>query len=541
MPVQLNDLVAPADVCVPPLDVSSAGTPPPFTSEVGWLESTVESIWEKFESEDSGSWRVPPMALVRCSRGGKTRALKEIARRLKKERPEVCVLYVSLNDFSSIETKEQVDPTGALCRRIAFSAMKGQDFEDLGAQFGPFLQKSASQNLIRDWLGQSPCVLLVDELNNLKSLERYGDESARECAFFLKKMFLNLKNRYLVFSSHVVSTTLQLSTFMESSSSREVILRTLPVIPKVTIAAQNFKWTELNAREVLYYGRVPALVHEARLDSETYGNIHLPNQKRREALKRCQDLVTDEKMILLLQSFLDGRPNLVPEPLHQLMDSCSLDKIRWIPFHMMEVLQSLSLSCSQDLRLLLRHIVELFDSFKGAKNLSGDGWESLFVIVLLIRSVSGMFDNCLLPLREGMVGCKVFFNRFLDLRDGKSFEDICEVQDLVNRMEPPQQFPSIVVYYPSHNSFKLYDAVVAAYDRNGSRQLFGYQLKEGKEIPRKLADDDLLIRSYVVRGQAAQLPKELRKWTIVSEQEIEVFLGESGMMWTPSKWKDLKQ
>jgi hypothetical protein len=42
------------------------------------------------------------MALVRCSRGGKTRALKEIGLALKEKMPECVVLSVSFNAFSGV-------------------------------------------------------------------------------------------------------------------------------------------------------------------------------------------------------------------------------------------------------------------------------------------------------------------------------------------------------------------------------------------------------------------------------------------------------
>ena len=57
---------------------------PPFIAQEGWLSARVEEIWAGFHAKDnpSGSERVRPMALVRCTRGGKSRALIEIERKL---------------------------------------------------------------------------------------------------------------------------------------------------------------------------------------------------------------------------------------------------------------------------------------------------------------------------------------------------------------------------------------------------------------------------------------------------------------------------
>jgi len=66
---------------------------------------------------------VPPLALIRCSRGGKTRALKEMAKALKHRLgPQASVIYISLNDYSSLGESEQNNAVRALCRRIAFEA-----------------------------------------------------------------------------------------------------------------------------------------------------------------------------------------------------------------------------------------------------------------------------------------------------------------------------------------------------------------------------------------------------------------------------------
>jgi hypothetical protein len=206
-----KDLVVkhPKDVTLPPKDEY-----PPFTSEEGWLDTTVETVFSRLSEQDSTAERVPPMALVRCSRGGKTRALCEIAHALKAKQPELCVIYVTLNDFSELTDCEQNDPITALCRRIAFAARRDFDWKESLNQFATWMETTVSPNVIERWLGDSPCVLLIDELNNLESLELQGDNGARLCSRFLKSNFLSKENRYMVFSSHVVTTTTQLSSFM---------------------------------------------------------------------------------------------------------------------------------------------------------------------------------------------------------------------------------------------------------------------------------------------------------------------------------------
>eukprot|EP00597_Dinobryon_sp_UTEXLB2267_P009160 CAMPEP_0170083210 /NCGR_PEP_ID=MMETSP0019_2-20121128/18605_1 /TAXON_ID=98059 /ORGANISM="Dinobryon sp., Strain UTEXLB2267" /LENGTH=105 /DNA_ID=CAMNT_0010298467 /DNA_START=199 /DNA_END=513 /DNA_ORIENTATION=+ len=67
---------------------------PPYLTEK-WLQDTVNVIEEKFRSQDTECYRVPPSAVVRCSRGGKTRALYELSRVLKERLggDDVAVIY----------------------------------------------------------------------------------------------------------------------------------------------------------------------------------------------------------------------------------------------------------------------------------------------------------------------------------------------------------------------------------------------------------------------------------------------------------------
>ena len=59
---------------------------PPFVCQRDWLLNVQDTIKTELDNEDKldGSNRVRPMAFMRCSRGGKTRALFEIAHSLRK-------------------------------------------------------------------------------------------------------------------------------------------------------------------------------------------------------------------------------------------------------------------------------------------------------------------------------------------------------------------------------------------------------------------------------------------------------------------------
>ena len=136
------------------------------------LLNAPEAIKFGLSAEEEQPDRVQPMALMRCSRGGKTRVLLELNKMLRERNPEVSVVYVSFNNFSSLEAWELRDPVAALCRRIAFSALRERNATHGG--FDAFRNTTVMEDDIIRWLGDTACVLLIDELNVLELDEDGG-------------------------------------------------------------------------------------------------------------------------------------------------------------------------------------------------------------------------------------------------------------------------------------------------------------------------------------------------------------------------------
>ena len=194
--LSLDMLVKPRDVPIPVCEE------PVFLSGEEW-ESVEFEIQHHLlcSDEEEGAKRdafkrVPPMALVRCSRGGKTRALYEIAKICKEKIKVDSVIYVSFNDSTSLGEWEQQNPLQALCVRIAFAALRQSDpYRTKSEQFGQFLSRDfvvGPQQLL-EWLGNSSAVLLVDELNNLRMLTEKQSSEASAFGLFLKHHFLGGK------------------------------------------------------------------------------------------------------------------------------------------------------------------------------------------------------------------------------------------------------------------------------------------------------------------------------------------------------------
>jgi hypothetical protein len=106
-----------------PLEIQPPATAskPEFTSGKDWTGSVNIKIQAQLESADAPLTEVPPMDAVRCSQGGKTWALYEIAHRIHATShppgaEPVAVIFVTFNNFSSLQLHEQDDPVNALCQ-----------------------------------------------------------------------------------------------------------------------------------------------------------------------------------------------------------------------------------------------------------------------------------------------------------------------------------------------------------------------------------------------------------------------------------------
>ena len=333
-----------------------------------------------------------------------------------------------------------------------------------------------------------------------------------------------------MYSSHYASLVSKLSCLM---SNRGVHCVALPLVRNVQSASINFHYVELNARLVAFYGLIPALIYKATVKD-------LPSQTRTNLVNECRPTMDAASMTELLRSYITGNYSDVPHYLLALMDVCFEDKIRWIPYNMIYVLEELGEKSSNP--WVVKAIVNLFNEFVTSKENSGDAWEALFVITLLIRALTNEFDEVVLASTDfsSPEGWTVSYNLHYDhsVQPFMSFSDCRNATDLIKRMEVPPSVLHIAVYYPPHAQFEMYDVIVAVYD-NGHRTLLGYQCKQGKGAPGKPPCEE--ITSFVVQGDASATAFQRDGWTYLSDAQLDVFFGVSGRDYTPSKWKKLNE
>jgi hypothetical protein len=95
-------------------------------------------------------------------------------------------------------------------------------------------------------------VSLIDDLNLLKEMNAAKNEAPE----FLRDQFLVKGNRYFVFTSHILTASLSLETYMETHSGCTVLLKKLPVVPSLVVAIKTLREV-ITALKALYYGLSP--------------------------------------------------------------------------------------------------------------------------------------------------------------------------------------------------------------------------------------------------------------------------------------------
>eukprot|EP00751_Fragilariopsis_kerguelensis_P029385 CAMPEP_0170916974 /NCGR_PEP_ID=MMETSP0735-20130129/7109_1 /TAXON_ID=186038 /ORGANISM="Fragilariopsis kerguelensis, Strain L26-C5" /LENGTH=615 /DNA_ID=CAMNT_0011315169 /DNA_START=86 /DNA_END=1929 /DNA_ORIENTATION=- len=490
---------------IPELDLTNSDAPT-FVSQDGWLRDLVNLTFSCAKGTDSpdGTYRVPLTSLARCSRGGKTRALLELEKQLSQK---TSTLFVSFNDFSDCEDEIQRGDSSLemLCRRIAFAARP---------------QENRDASLMKDFEGFKKCIVSGEDVT----------------AWLGDQVFCVKEGRYYVFSSHLSTTNPEEAA--PSQSFRKMSNADLPLIENLSVAKTNLNITGLSPRLALYYGLIPALT------SLTIQGLADDRQVDQRVTKACKGLELDFDLFqTVLGSFFSGKA--MGSRLDVLMDG-GATKNYWIPCYLMELLKKLGARIRGRFGQELRDVASDSEGWSTCKEGSGDGWESLFLLVLWLRFANvrtvdaRCIPNVAIPVEE--ISTSLLYNCPFpwtkSIYDVKDVEEFQAALDEIQNLHPwIGNFPKVSIYYPKLANFAEYDVFVCVWQKNISgivtRELYGYQLKEGKEIPGKPAT---LTHSYLVRGYPALSQTERRGWKLLAKPELQVFFGVSGERWLPEKW-----
>ena len=496
-----------------------------------WLDEAMAIVRENFAKEDSSGERVPPLGLIRCSRGGKTRALKEIAKAVRKSMTDTAAIFVSFNDFTSMEDFEKSDLVTALCHRIAFAALKTAQ-SGPRSKFDNFRETiSIDKRSIVDWLGDNKCVLLIDELNvGTKDAEI---RELRKFYAFLKTHFLQPSGRYFVFSSHVVSTSEHVSTYMESVSERQVTIKELPVIRNLSEATSALELTEqLSAIRAIYNGLIPSLVLQP---------TKFDFSKRDDAADQCSKLENDD-ILKIMKSFVSGDRSRLPSELFPFMNTIEYKGVRWIPRHMHFFLKKFAENnkISKWMRDMLDIISDQFSIFENCNESDGKSWGKLFTIVILIRLLGGEFHGDLMPFAITSE-YEVSYNSHKICGNLANCKNVREIKSQLCRNF--QTYPHIAVIVPPCVRFEKYDLLIIIFESQHQEPIiYAYQCKLGNASVNAELIDEIVTKAFWINGQPRKkLSSKKTEWIVSTESQIKSFFGVSGNYWTPAVWRQLNK
>ena len=178
---------------------------------------------------------------------------------------------------------------------------------------------------------------------------------------------------------------------------------------------------------------------------------------------------------------------------------------------------------------------------KDAKELSGEGWEGLFVFFLVVSIVKVtrylLFPNLGSKLAKRQ---EVVLNIYDSYKNNNLLLGQCTAWDEMKAgVIPGLKDLCLNIIYPTHNNFEVYDVIVVLFVGGKRQDVWGYQLKEGK-APRKHKARPDMNGSLFVQGKPPEKANkdDLKGWTIPSKNQIDILFGELSRHWTPESWRN---
>uniref|UniRef100_A0A0G4HVY8 Uncharacterized protein n=1 Tax=Chromera velia CCMP2878 TaxID=1169474 RepID=A0A0G4HVY8_9ALVE len=500
--------------------------PETFVGASGWLPDKLEWVKKRLEQGDdvdpSGP-RVSLGVLSRFARGGKTRALIELGKKLQKEIPDCLVIFISLNDKTKYESGSSgLSGVGEVVMRIAW-VLDGcwKDREKKQDMFTKFCKEQTwKKESFEKWLGSRKVILLVDELNQLP-LSAMGEVGSDDnLPSFLSKNFIASKGRALVFTTHVASTAstfTRLLTATEQGSNRECIFLGLPLIENFkedTTALGKF-W---NASKILYYGRSPGLVvtPEEEVDMKFYRRFNaLKGKERQKALRAVIETAlkggrTEE--IGSLEGLADVR-----------VTSNRSTSLLWPPCYLSQVVKKIE---------GLERAANLLDMLRDGQTNDGKAWEGVVAAAIAMRLWLSRGTDLLPALKRTEIGC------IID-DDAQS----TTVADVLNRhassLKSTDRVTSTHLIVSWHDQFVGVDVLLVK-EGCQRREVWGYQCKQGERAPESHPPEGL-NKAIWLQACARQETTFSQGWEIPSEKRIEELLSVSLSEVAPQYWRALVQ
>ncbi|CAE7275600.1 unnamed protein product [Symbiodinium microadriaticum] len=425
------------------------------------------------ESDETGATRVPPTCAARCARGGKTTFLQKLFEKLATA--GYFPIFTSFNGESPVKRRENEPADQWLYRTIAYALVLPSDSllrQDLASKFGK--RTCEESTLVTYFNSKENVVLLVDELNQLllKSDDEAEKKAEQRASRFMKEVFLGVRGRYMVFTSHIQSTGLDLTQYMEGTSSRGLAVTGLPRVEGLQdLQHMSIDFSGLMHMRAAYYSRVPALIwtshHDSDLLQQKFDQIHEDPNSHLSAF---------------MAELFEGRSMRDMEAFRQLTDgSIRAGKTVWIPCFMSHFLfqcRRTSPACAVLSRWL--------QGMRDAEQQDGKAWEKVVAVAFGLRYIWSRMGG---EHHEWLHGHDGAFIECLD-----ASPEATSVDEAIQRLPQPMQYPTLQLVLPKHSAFEVIDLFAVRREKEFEAKLVMVaQQKEGILDERILDADRLAI------------------------------------------------
>jgi hypothetical protein len=199
------------------------------------------------------------------------------------------------------------------------------------------------------------------------------------------------------------------------------------------------------------------------------------------------------------------------------MKLCVVDRFRghfarrWIPIYLEQIIASTA---------RFQELVRLLGYFHGDTFGDGKAWEAVVVVALYVRLLLSSLKRDLEPSPALPIG----------LPDWAGFDfhysrpSSVNLKELLQLVAADVERERVDLLYPTYASFPLYDVIVVVRAPKKARVIIGYQCKDrdAKALGEPAED---VQHSFMLRGEEGVRPSVRKRWTVLSNDERDHFLG----------------
>eukprot|EP01031_Cornospumella_fuschlensis_P028518 gene28518-34427_t len=490
-----------------------------------YTNDCIDYIYSELATEEKSTGK-RPLIITSFSRGGKTTAICTLFSKLMNQVPSCCPIAVTCNSSSNFAMLPGESQRDAIARLIVCQAT-GRDVQQSLVK--------CSDELIDQYIGAKPCVLLIDELNVI------ANPLDQEASGFLTDLLLKKKNRMLVFSTHVPMTA-DAATEVELNN-RGCFSIVQPHCSDISeLRRMHRNCSDVSKLEAALYGYCPALIFGVKLGTVSVGDrFNMLIKSGNSLISECiAEIFAD-----LVGELLSGKPRWptqIPGNLqcheHRRYYALSIGtfdenerefRLRWPLCYINQIFKYVPPSAIPLDKSIhdgaIKNVLDKVFMLAQQKDDTGLEWEHIVHAALLIRFTHSVLTGAELPLNLGKF-----------TTSERHVKHVIMPPAVTNMIEARDYISETLINEQVERQARGANALLAAI-RAGEKfdisngdwmtdvKLVGFQCKAGKKTPSKDAPKFFVHKAFLLRGEPVEKSKLIKGWEFYSHMQILDLLG----------------